>query len=422
VFRLVTVKFMKLLFLSHRIPYPPNKGDKLRAWHLLSHLAKRFEVYLGCFIDEKRDWGYITELQQHCREVFALPLEPKWRLLASLRSLMGDEPLSHTYYRSGDMSAWVERTRASHQPQIELAFTAPMARYLDGAPPDALKIVDFVDVISVKAQQYAATSYFLSAIYSREARTLAKVERQLVKDANLSFFVSDAEAATIRSRNGPGTERVHAIENGVDNAYFDPAIEHVRPLADAGRGPRLVFTGHMNYWPNIDAASWFARDVFPSILDAYPDAKLLIVGARPPRAITRLGARPGIVVTGYVPDIRPWLASADVALAPMRIACGVQNKILEAMAMQKPVVCTSLGLEGIDATVGQHVLVADDADSTVRAILELLGDETRRNKVGIAARQRVIEHYQWDRSLAVMDKLIDKHLDRRVRQAAVAVA
>lgn len=412
---------MKILFMSRRIPYPPNKGDKIRAWHLLRHLSRRFEIYLGCFVDQKSDWRYVAELQQHCQEVFAIPLYPTWRKLASLRSLMGDQPLSHTYYNSRRMLAWVERTRAARQPQIELAFTASVAQYLAGAPPDTLKIIDFVDVISVKAQQYAASydSTLLSWIYNREARMLVKAERQLLEDAHLSLFVSDAEADVMRSRGGPAVNRIHAVDNGVDNAYFDPAISYARPLADAHHGPRLVFTGHMDYLPNIDAASWFAQNVFPEILNARPDVQLCFVGARPPQDITRLSARPGIVVTGYVPDIRPWLASADVVLAPMRIGCGVQNKILEAMAMQKPVVCTSLALKGIAANDGQHVVVADDPKSMVRAIMDLLGDEARRHSLGLAARQRIIDHYRWDRRLEALDELIDRHFDRTVQRRAV---
>jgi sugar transferase (PEP-CTERM/EpsH1 system associated) len=406
---------MKIMFLAHRIPYPPNRGDKIRSWHLLKHLAKRFEIYLGCFVDEKNDWRYVAELQQLCAEVFAVPLYPKWRKLTSLRSLMSNQPMSQTYYTNRRMSVWVERIIAAHHPQIELAFSGYMASYLTGASPNVLKIIDFVDVISAKSEKYATTasSPLLRGIYKREASKLVETERRLVEDANYSLFVSDAEASIMRSRGGPAIDRIHAVENGVDIAYFDPAIPHECPLADALHGSRLVFIGHMQYWPNIDAMLWFAQSIFPKVLNARSDAKLCIVGAHPPQAITRLDAQPGIVVAGSVPDIRPWLASADVVLAPMRIACGVQNKILEAMAMQKAVVCTSPGLMGIDAKDGQHLVVADDAESTVSAILQLLDDETRRNTLGLAARQKVIDYYGWERRLEAIDDLIDKHFKEK---------
>ena len=395
-----------LLFLAHRIPYPPDKGDKIRSWHLLAHLAGQFRVHLGCFVDDPADWQHLAHLRRYCASVYAMPLRPGWRRWYSLTHLASGGPLTFVYFRSARLAAWVARTRAEHRPAIEFACSSAMAPYLGEAGVHSLKVIDFVDLDSEKWRQYAARKSALTAwLYRREARLLGAAERALMRSADLGLFVSALEVEEMRRRCPAARDRIHSIENGVDSDYFDPQRCFDRPAA-AG-GPALVFTGAMDYWPNVDAVRWLAETVLPRVWAVLPEVRLWVVGSRPTPEVCRLARDPRITVTGRVADVRPWLAAADLAVAPLRIACGVQNKVLEAMAMAKPVVCTSPALSGIAAAAGREVVVADDAAALAAIVVDLLGDAPRRQRLGAAARQRILERYHWRQCLADLDRLLE---------------
>jgi polysaccharide biosynthesis protein PslH len=351
-----------------------------------------------------------------------VPLRPQWRRWYSLKQLATGAALTFGYFESAKLGAWVAETRARRRPTVELAFSSAMAPYLREATVDSLRVVDFVDLDSEKWRQYAERKSPLTAwLYRREARLLAAAERAIVESVDLALFVSESEAAVMRGRCAAGRDRIHSVENGVDSDYFDPSRAHERPSAATGSGPALVFTGAMDYWPNVDAVRWFAETVLPLVWTEAPEVRLWVVGARPTAEVRRLAEDPRIVVSGRVPDVRPWLAAADAVIAPLRIACGVQNKVLEAMAMAKPVVCTSQALSGIAATVGREILVADDAATTAATVLQLLDDGERRQRLGEAARQRIRERYRWAHCLAALDRLLGATPAKRSRAVAPSV-
>ncbi len=391
---------MRILCLFHRTPWPPDKGDKLRAWHLLRALAARHALDVGWFVDDPRDRGAEGVVAPMARAHAAIPLARPAALIRGASALAAGGALSVAWYRHPAMRRFVAESLTRGVDAI-YAFSAPMAQYaLPGgmavqgtAPP---LVADFVDVDSLKWRDYARRRCAspLAPLHALEASRLAAFEGRAARRAGAVLFVSEAEAARFRERHPDlPAGRVAVVENGVDAAFFDPT--RVRP-AGIGRGPLVVFTGRMDYPPNVDAVRWFVERVWPDLHAARPDLRFAIVGAAPTRTVRRLRCRPGVFVTGRVDDVRPWLARADLAVVPLRIARGVQNKLLEAMAMARPVVASPPAVEGLDARPGEHLLVADDRAGWAHAVLSLLADPARRRRIGTAARAWVVERHDWD--------------------------
>lgn len=395
-----TMEKPPLLFLAHRIPYPPNKGDKIRSFNLLKALAKDYRIYLGAFVDDADDWKYQSELAEYCAEVFLLELNSR-RKYYSLKGLVTGEALSVPYYRQSRMQHWVDQRIEKHQLERVFVYSSAMAQYVQGERYQSLhRVIDFVDVDSEKWREYSERRIWpMSWLYRRESRQLLAYDRRLASEFNASVFVSASEAALFRQLAPEAKARVSHINNGVDNHYFDPAEKHQNPYPDA---PVLAFTGAMDYWANVDAVSWFAQQVFPQIQQQLPNARFYIVGARPADAVLKLANKPGIEVTGSVEDIRPYIACADVIVAPMRIARGVQNKVLEAMAMQRPVVVTGAAMEGIEKLPGQKI--CDDAESFLAYCLQLL-QQGDIEHTAVAGRQRVLSDFNWDQNLVKLESL-----------------
>ncbi|HEB67295.1 MAG TPA: TIGR03087 family PEP-CTERM/XrtA system glycosyltransferase [Gammaproteobacteria bacterium] len=393
-----------LLFLAHRIPYPPDKGDKIRSYHLLRHLAERYQVHLGAFVDDSRDWHYHTELESLCREVFLQEIRPARRKLASLRGLLNGHPLTLPYYASARMQAWVDALLDGTDIGKAVLFCSPMAQYLDGERYSHLRrVVDFVDIDSDKWAQYARSkSWPMSWIYGREARTLFRYEQHIATRFDATVFVSDDESRLFRRLVPEAADRVNAIHNGVDTDYFSPRREYANPYGD--ERPRLVFTGAMDYWANVDAVTWFARNIFKRVRNHIAEAEFWIVGSKPAAEVLALKQLPGVTVTGRVEDVRPYLAHARAVVAPMRIARGVQNKVLEAMAMARPVVVTPEAAEGISATPGEHFLLAAGTAEIARAALASLRGE--QPATGNAARAYVEANHGWASHLSRFSELL----------------
>jgi sugar transferase (PEP-CTERM/EpsH1 system associated) len=394
-----------VLFLAHRIPYPPDKGDKIRSWHMLAHLAKRHTVHLGCFVDDMEDLKHLPLLEDLCGSVQALPLKPTHAKLRALPALFRGRALSVDYYRDGRMAAWIDWTLRTHAMAGTLLFSSPMAQYILPHLKSAGRVVmDFVDVDSDKWRQYAAAKPWpLSWLYGREYRRLLAFERQVAAAVDTSVFVSPKEAELFRTLAPESAARVTYLNNGVDAGYFSPEARYDNPFM-AGEAA-IVFTGAMDYWANVDAVEWFAKEVFPAVLATAPQAQFVIVGGRPTPAVQALASLPRVTVTGRVPDVRPYLAHAAAVVCPLRIARGIQNKVLEGMAMAKPVVATPGAFEGIDATPGVHVLVADGAEAFAAQVLAVLQGKVP-NTFGAAARQVVLERYSWDLSLKQLGQLL----------------
>ncbi|MBI1284105.1 MAG: TIGR03087 family PEP-CTERM/XrtA system glycosyltransferase [Thiobacillus sp.] len=389
-----------LLFLAHRIPFPPNKGDKIRSFHLLRHLSARYEIHLGAFVDDPDDWQYQDALKPYCKSIKLLPLHSRRAKLASLAGLLTGEALTLPYYRSRELGRWAGDLAASGRVTCGLAFSSAMAQFM---PRNlARRVLDMVDVDSDKWTQYAPTQRWpLSLIYAREGRKLAKWEARVAQEFDATLLVSPAEAALLRQRVPQAGERIGAFENGVDADYFSPARDYPNPYPPDARG--IVFTGAMDYWPNIDAVTWFAERIFPAVRDAVPAAQFTIVGSRPGAAVSMLARQPGVVVTGSVPDVRPYLAHAACAVAPLRIARGVQNKVLEAMAMARPVIASPQAAEGLRAEAGRDFILAQgEADFAQVVVAQLQSGSSAAQ-----ARACILANYDWDRNLAAIDPLFE---------------
>ncbi len=392
-----------LLFLCHRIPYPPDKGDKIRSYRWLQELLKHFHVHLGTFIDDPADWAYVPQLRERCASSLFLPLPRNGATFRSLTGLFSGTALTIPYYRDARMRRWALACRISHGIKYVLVFSSAMAQYAENSSWSAVRrVIDFVDVDSDKWSQYAHRKRGPAAlIFRREAKRLAASESRLAHVFDASVFVSDHEAALFRSYVGDVAERVQAIRNGVDTSYFDAGTDRVSPYPVLSEP--VVFTGVMDYWTNIDAVLWFVREVWPRVKEKRPRALFVIVGAKPIPEVLRLRSE-DILVTGRVADVRPYLQHAAAVVAPMRIARGVQNKVLEGMAMGRPVVVTSKGLEGIAAVPGRDLLVADEPAAYAGEIVAVLSGCAL--KQGPAARRLVEAHYGWAESAQKMVALV----------------
>ncbi|MFO1289037.1 MAG: TIGR03087 family PEP-CTERM/XrtA system glycosyltransferase [Nitrosomonas sp.] len=392
----------KLLYLTHRIPYPPNKGDKIRSYHVLQHLRKHFKVYLGTFIDDEQDWQYVNHLNSLCEETCFVRLDPLLARMRSLIYLFSSMPLSLPYYRSSKLSTWVSNQLSSGTIKHTVVFSSAMAQYISETGI-ACSVIDFVDVDSDKWSQYASTKVWPQKwVYQREANLLLEYEKYVTKKCSYATFVSEKEAGLFKQLSPEVENKITYFNNGVDTEYFSPSQNFANPYKPNTRV--LVFTGAMDYWPNVDAVRWFAAELFPAICTKIPDLEFYIVGARPTKTVLELSAIPGVVVTGSVDDVRPYLAFSEIAIAPLRIARGIQNKVLEAMAMEKLVVASPQALEGITAIPGIELFVADGAEAYIDHVISLL--ENPRMEPGKAARRRVIEDYNWDKNLSRIDRLL----------------
>lgn len=373
---------------------------------MLLRLAEDYRVHLASFVDDPADWEHEGVLRELCASCFLRPLRPLLAKLRSLPALCGSDPLTRRYFHDRRIAAWLDEVAATRKPDKVFVFSSGVADYVMGPRwAGARRVIDMVDVDSDKWRQYAAAKSGLSRwVYGREARTLGAFEQQASAVFDATLFVSEAEADLFRQLS-PGTaDKVHAVGNGVDCRFFDPDIGYPDPYP-AGITP-LVFTGAMDYWPNVDAVLWFAEQVLPKVTAKLPSAALFIVGANPDRRVQALGAHPVITVTGRVDDIRPYIAHAGVVVAPLQVARGVQNKVLEGMAMAKPVIASPMALEGVNAAPGREVLVAEDADEFSDTVLSVIADQ--HPDVGRLARNRVVADYSWQASYEKMADILER--------------
>lgn len=392
-----------LLLLVHRIPFPPNKGDKIRSYHLLKHLTKKYTVHLGTFVDDENDLQYVDTVKQWCGESYFEELNPFKAKLGSATALFMNRPLSLDYYRSAAMQTWIDQTIKAKSITKIVVFSSVMAQFVE-AKHEARRVVDFVDIDSDKWLQYASKKVWpMSWLYQREGRTLLAYERKIARICDASLFVSQAESDLFKTLAPESVDKIGFFNNGVDTDYFSPDIAHDNPYSANDKA--IVFTGAMDYWPNIDAVQWFAEEVFPEVRKIHRNALFYIVGTRPSEQVMQLGNLPGIKVTGSVPDVRPYLAHAEAAVAPLRIARGIQNKVLEAMAMAKTVVVSPQALEGIDAKPELELLLAQDNKDFVSLILNALSQSNKN--IGIAARKKVETRYNWSSNLNAVDAALE---------------
>jgi sugar transferase (PEP-CTERM/EpsH1 system associated) len=405
----------ELLFLAHRIPYPPDKGDKIRSFHLLQHLARSYRVHLGAFIDDARDWRHVDRLKAICGETCFVPLHATRAKLRSLGALITGEPLTLRYFHNDDLAQWVTRLLGAHRVQRALIFSSAMAQYVEGHAGGGLRrVLDFVDLDSDKWRQYGERKHGpMRWLYRREAARLLECERRYASAFDASLFVSGAEAQLFGTQAPEAADRIAVVQNGVDTDYFSPRLTFPNPYrADEAV---LVFTGAMDYWANVDAVVWFARQVLPRVRAVVPEACFYVVGARPTRAVLELAQLPGVRVTGAVPDTRPFLAHARAAVAPLRMARGVQNKVLEAMAMARPIVASSQAVDGIQPSAALLEWTADEPAAVAQMLLKLVR-EPANIPLGETLRAHVCQHYQWERNLAQVEAILEGNVPSGSRE------
>ena len=381
---------MKVLALTHRTPFPPDKGDKIRTHHLLTRLAARAEVHLCAFAEPPSDVAHASRLARSFASVTLLPLDLRWQKARALPWALTATPLTLPVFRRGAMFDAVARVVGAVRPDVIVAESTSMAPYAlaHGAVP---LVMDFVDADSVKWRSYAEKAAPLQrAVFLREAFTLARYERRVATHARVSLVTAERERVLLQAI-APGCD-IRALPNGVDVAHFT-----AREAAPAE--PSAVFFGAMDYHANEEAAVMLVREVLPRLRRRHPGFRVTLAGANPTAAVKALAAEPGVTVTGYVEDIRPHVQGASVCVIPLRVARGVQNKVLEAMAMGVPVVASPGAAEGIEATPGEALLVArvDDGGAAVAdAVGALIDDPARMASVAAAARRVVELRYGWE--------------------------
>jgi len=393
---------MKILFLSHRLPVPPNKGEKIRAFHQLRYLARDHHVDLLALVDDPDDLDHLSLLDGVCQRCEVVPHGSKRRGVAACRALLTRAPITLTSFYSRELAAVARRWQQDHDYDAVLAFSSTMAQYVANGGR-ALRVMDFVDVDSAKWEQYGAEATWpMSWLYRREGRLVAAWEAQVARRFDVSTFISGPEAALFRERVPDATD-VRVVGNGVGERFFAAAWE-ARPTTAGDRG-NLAFLGTMDYRPNVDGVVWFAREILPRIQAEVPTVSFTILGGRPTAAVLRLARRSGVRVAGFVNDVLAALNAADVFIAPLRIARGVQNKVLEALAYGLPVVATPQALEGIDAQPRKHLLVAADPAQFAASVVSLLQRPEAARALGREARQHMVQHYQWHRVLEPLGEL-----------------
>lgn len=392
---------MKILFIASRFPYPPIQGDRVRGYHFLRLLSQRYEVTLVTPVPGPVDARAQQVVTQLCECWIPVHI-PQWQAIAHLSHFpFSSLPLQTLYFCP---PAIQKRVQALLQEEsfdlvhVQLARMAPVADGLGSVP----RVLDFIDALSLNMHRRSIQEQWpMKLLFRLEAKRMARYERELISSFDHQVISSPLDKEAIGA-----CETLHVIPNGVNIEDF--------PYTENGREDNLiVFTGRMGYFPNAEAALYFATKVFPLILRQVPDAHFLIVGADPPRRVRQLARLPGVEVTGYVPHIQDYLARATIAVAPMQGGTGIQNKVLEAMASGTPVVATPYALGGIEAQDGEHLLVARDAKGLAEQVVRLLKDPALRRRLARNARRLVEEKYTWERSVAMLEEVYRLAIEQR---------
>jgi len=385
---------MRVLYLTHSCPYPPNKGDRIRNFHILKHLAKTHEVTLMYPSFSTEDIQHAEILNKFCCSVKTVQLSRFMGKLKCCVSLLGNQPLTNAYFYARSLQDLVNQEPCD----VIVVDCSSMAQYVRGI--NKPRIIDFVDVDSDKWRHYADMASFpKSLVYKREYRQLQRLEAKLVEEFDASIVISEEEKTHL-----PESDRLFVVRNGIDLEYFSP-----RGLPNPNT---VIFTGAMNYFPNIEGVLFFHEEVLPRIQQDIPSVKLIIGGMDPDPSIQRLESE-HVMVTGFVPDMRDYLEQAAVCVVPLRIAKGIQNKVLEAMAMGIPVVSTSVANSGINAVDNRDLIIADDPQSFADAVVTLLRNENVRRTIASNARGFVEKEFSWERNLQHMEQAMKMATGRR---------
>ncbi len=388
---------MKILFLSQRVPYPPNRGDKITTWRLVERMSREHEVRCVAFAHDKVDLEAAEELGRRGIPTTPIRYRDRWKKLISLPVLLTKKPLTLGVYGSRKLQREVDAL--ADWADMAYAYSSSMGAFF--AKYDSMpRVMHLGELDSDKWRQYSDKARFpMSWVYRREWHTLLEFERRIAKAVTENVLCTPLEEKIFRTQI-PGASST-VLRNGVDLEAFRPAREKAEP-------GHLVFTGVMNYYPNVDGCVWFVQEILPRIRERAPEARFTIVGAHPTQEIENLAEESGVEVTGFVDSVTDWLDRAAVAVAPLRIARGIQNKVLEAMSSGLPVVGTTSATQGVEGRAGRDFLLADDATAFADHVCTLLEDEQRARELGEAARRFVEENYDWEAVFRHLDTILEK--------------
>ena len=390
---------LRIFFVCLRVPFPPDRGDKITTFNLVRHLSQTNDVHVFCLGDPSADADNVQGLGRYVSAVTAVPLSRVYDKLRGIKALLTGTPLSIALRDEPGLHRAVASAFRRHRPDLMIAYSSNTAQFVPELSSVPL-LMYFGDLDSMKWSAYAARTPFpLDWIYRREARLLLEHERGIARASSHSLVCTEAERDDFE-RLIPGAP-VEVLQNGVDVEYF-------RPRGRGKRSGTMVFTGVMDYFPNVDGARWFCDEVLPLIQQAVPHANLVICGRNPTRVVTRLADRRGVRVTGEVADVRPCLDAAEICVVPLRIARGIQNKILEGMAMGLPCVASRAACQGLTIEAGSGVLAADDPRQFADHAIRLLRDEDFRSQMARKAREAIETTYTWEAPLRQLDRLVER--------------
>ena len=467
---------MKILYIAHRIPYPPNKGDKIRSFNEIKYLSQRHEIHLACLADDPKDLKYEDDLKTFCKSTNVVLINPKIAKLKSSFYLFSKKPLSVPYFYSKKLQQTIDQLLSTNHYDAIFCFSSSMAEYvfksrlpvscllqLDNTgnqqpatrnqQPEPINqrpatrnqkpetgnqqpklIMDFVDVDSDKWAQYARYVRFpKSWIYRLESKRLSGYEKKVAESFDHSIFVTDSEVKIFKNKN-PHIKNITAIPNGVDLDYFSPTFSQeqatrnqppetstghpetgnqnpatrIQQPATSNQQPVIVFTGAMDYYANVEGVVWFTKEILPLIKKEIPAIQFYIVGSNPTKEVLSLSDNNDVTVTGYVPDTREYLNKATVVVVPLRIARGIQNKILEAMAMGIPVVATPQAFEGIEAKPGRDLTLGEDVEKVAEGVIKLIKEVSLRKSLGDNARRIIEKNYCWAKNLEKLNSILTR--------------
>lgn len=377
---------MQILCLTSRLPYPPTRGDRLRAYNFIKHLSAEHTLHLVSFIAQDAETQYLDPLKEFCRQIQVVRMSKTQSALAVARNIWRPEPLQTLYYRSKEMRRRVNQMLSANQFDAVYVHLFRMAPYVAGYS-NLYRILDLTDVISSEVKRSMPYRNFLSrTIYGLEQPRIARVERQLVNTFDEAWLISRHDHQLLA--NECPSANILVIPNGVDVGRFYPTDQPPRPNS-------LIFVGHLGVFHNIDAVSFLVQAVLPLVRQRVSDCSVNIVGAEPVAQVQSLAQNPAVTVTGFVDDLNAYLNKATVFVAPLRFAAGVQNKVLEAMAAGRPVVTTSVVNKGLGASPGLELFVADTAPEMADCIVSLLNDADLASAIGRAGRKFVQQHFGW---------------------------
>jgi len=386
-----------MFFICQRVPFPPDRGDKITTFNEIRHLSTQHEVHVFCLADGKRDLDNIPGLRRHAQSVTAVPVNGWMSKARALKAMLAGEPLSVAAFNEAKLHNAIGRKFAELQPDLIMVYSCNVAQYAEHFP-QVPRIMQFAELDSSRWGQFASWSRPpLRWVYSIEQRRFFAYERHIARSFSYALVCTAAEQREFE-RLIPGVP-VSLVGNGVDLDYFCSTGVAKRPGS-------IVFTGVMNYFPNVDAVIWFCDQILPLVQQQIPEASLTICGSRPAAEVQRLVNRRGVTVTGQVPDTRPYLDAAEVFVAPMRMARGIQNKLLEALAMGLPCVASGAAASGTVVQDGEGIITADNPGEFAGHVVRLLRNSAFRAAMAAKARAAAEENYRWDGQMASLDRVI----------------